>query len=76
MEPLNAPVDSLASALALWGAVKPRVLELAAQGPPSKLARLAPLTEVLGPHFAPLAEPALAARDPDRCQLAAPHAVF
>lgn len=67
VDPLNAPVDSLASALALWTAVKPRALELAAQGPPAKSQRLAPLTAVLAPHFAPLAEPALAARDPDKC---------
>lgn len=65
-------MDSLASALALWTAVKPRALELAGQGPAVKAARLAPLTAVLAPHFAPLADPALAARDPDRCGLTWP----
>ena len=60
-------MGGLEAALALWAAVRPRTLELAASTASKQLGRLAGLTAALGPYFAPLADAALATRDPDRC---------
>ncbi len=64
---MAASVDSLAAAVALWTAVRPRTLDVATSGSTTRVARLGGLVAALAPHFQPLADAALATRDPDRC---------
>lgn len=64
---MTVAVESLSAALALWGAVRPRTLEVAASGSATRVARLSGLVEKLAPHFEPLAYAALESRDPDKC---------